>query len=243
MRGIVLAAGVGNRLRPHTDHLPKALVPIGDDLTPLHLTLSNFRSVGIDSCTIVAGYRADVIFDVRETLVDRYGVTIDVVINDKALEWNNSYSLLVALRTLGGGDALLVNGDTVHPASFQSALLAAPPGLVTLAVDGRPGLADEEMKVLVSAGQVRRISKLLDPAASDGEYVGLSTLPGIEHGELMRCLEAIVDKNPQLYYEDGYQEYIDRGNVVGFVSTQGAPWTEIDDAADLVRARGIVCQY
>jgi len=40
-----------------------------------------------------------------------------------------------------------------------------------------------------------------------------------------------------------FQEYIDRGQTVGLVSTEGVAWTEIDDEADLSRAKGIVCQY
>jgi len=243
MRGIILAAGMGKRLRPHTDEVPKVLVPLGGGLTPLHLTLANFQRVGIDSCTVLAGYRADTLDELRAPLAERFGIAIDVVLNEKALEWNNSYSLLVALRSCQGEDALLVNGDTVHPASFQTSLLAAPKGVLTLAVDSSPGLAEEEMKVLVADGRVIQISKKLDPASAYGEYVGLSWLPGGTHDALIPSLEAVVERDPQTYYEDGFQEYIDRGHAVGLVSTEGAAWTEIDDAADLSRAKGIVCQY
>ena len=46
MLGMVLAAGAGRRLRPYTDTLPKALVPVDDETTILDLTLSNFSKVG-----------------------------------------------------------------------------------------------------------------------------------------------------------------------------------------------------
>ena len=47
--------------------------------------------------------------------------------NDRALEWNNAYSLWLAREHFRHG-VLLVNGDTVHPGSVQKCVLArAPP--------------------------------------------------------------------------------------------------------------------
>lgn len=244
MRGIVLAAGTGSRLRPFTDHVPKALVPVRGELTPLHLTLGNFQAVGITSAVIVVGYLAHTFEALRPQLEDEYQVALRLLPNDKALVWNNAYSLLCALNDLDGEDALLVNGDTVHPASFQRSLLeTASPGALTLVVDDRDGMAEEEMKVQVANGRVTTINKGLDPVTAFGEYVGVSRLPGRTHDALVEALVRTIETDVNHYYEDGFQEYIDQGHEVRLVTTGGGAWTEIDDVIDLERAKEIVCQY
>jgi len=53
MLGLVLAAGAGRRLRPFTDTLPKALIPIDEETTILDLTLSNFSKVGLTEVAVI----------------------------------------------------------------------------------------------------------------------------------------------------------------------------------------------
>src|ERR1044071_8107107 len=116
MIGLVLAAGAGRRLRPYTDTLPKALVPIDAETTPLDLTLANFAEVGLTDVAIVVGDAAAAIEARVPDLQNRYGVRLQLVHNDKAEIWNNAYSLWCA-RDLFAEGVVLANGDTVHPVS------------------------------------------------------------------------------------------------------------------------------
>lgn len=141
--------------------------------------------------------------------------------------------------------ALLVNGDTVHPVSVEQTLLSARGPGVLLAVDTDKRLADEEMKVISDAdGNVRSITKLMDPSLAYGEYIGASLVEPHAVGPLADALEATWQRNPDLYYEDGYQELVDRGHVVGTAPIGvGVPWVEVDNHDDLSRAREIACHY
>src|SRR5689334_18664292 len=80
--GLVLAAGAGRRLRPYTDDLPKALVPIGGGMTVLESTLRNFADVGLTDAVIVVGYCADAIERRVDELHATTGVALHLVHND-----------------------------------------------------------------------------------------------------------------------------------------------------------------
>lgn len=245
MIGLVLAAGAGRRLRPYTDALPKALVPIGADTTVLDGTLRNFAEVGLTDAAVVVGYAAGAVRERQRRLEQRHGVRLHLVENDKAEVWNNAYSLWCAREALAEG-VILANGDTVHPVSVEHALLEhrglARSG-VLLAIDTVKTLAEEEMKVqwTPTAG-VGRITKLMDPATAWGEYIGVTLIEASAASDLTDALEATWRRNPDLYYEDGYQELVDRGTRVDGQPIGDVAWVEIDNHADLARAREIACR-
>ncbi|MDV5149448.1 phosphocholine cytidylyltransferase family protein [Streptomyces sp. SBC-4] len=245
MIGLVLAAGAGRRLRPYTDTLPKALVPVDGETTILDGTLKNFAEIGLTEVAIVVGYRKEAVYDRKEALEAKYGLTITLVDNDKAEEWNNAYSLWCAREVLKRG-VILANGDTVHPVSVERTLLAARGDgkKIILALDTVKKLADEEMKVIVEEGKgVQRITKLMDPATATGEYIGVTLIEAEAAEELADALKATFERDPDLYYEDGYQELVNRGFTVDVEPIGDVKWVEIDNHDDLAKGREIACQY
>jgi choline kinase len=242
---MVLAAGASRRLRPDTDQLPKTLLPVAGEITILDITLRNLAAVGIREIAIVVGHAAHAIADRAAGLEAAYGIRLELVHNNRALEWNNAYSLWLAREYLARG-ALLVNGDTVHPVSVEKTLLAAGEaggagrGRVILAVDDVKPLAGEEMKVIIDArGQLTSITKQMDPAQAYGEYIGATLIEPSAAAPLADALEATWRRDPGLYYEDGYQELADRGGEVAAVPIGAVDWVEVDNHSDLRRAREI----
>jgi len=76
MKAMILAAGLGTRLRPLTDDRPKALVEI-DGRTLLEMTLSRLRSVGVSEVIINVHHFADMIVEYLKTN-DNFGMHIEV---------------------------------------------------------------------------------------------------------------------------------------------------------------------
>jgi choline kinase len=242
--GLVLAAGASRRLRPDTDHLPKTLLPVDGDATILDIALKNLAAVGVTDIVVLVGYAAAAVAERVPALQRSHGVAIELVHNDRAEDWNNAYSLWLARAHFGEG-VLLVNGDTVHPVSVEQTLLAASAAHqgtadLILALDDVKQLADEEMKVtLDERGLMARISKLIDPAEADGEYIGATLIEPTAADALADALETAWKSDPGLYYEDGYQELADRGGAVAVASIGAVEWVEVDDHQDLRRAREI----
>jgi len=242
---MVLAAGAGRRLRPDTDALPKALLPVDrvgqpGEVTILDIALRNLAAVGLSDIVIVVGYAADAVRVRAAALEQEHGVALTLVDNDRAEQWNNAYSLWLARDHFAAG-ALLVNGDTVHPVSIEKTLLAAAgqSGIV-LAMDDVKPLADEEMKILLGPhGNLLQITKLMDPTLAHGEYIGATLIGPVVGPLLAGALEATWRRDPSLYYEDGYQELVDHGNIITVAPIGDVEWVEVDNHDDLRRAREI----
>ena len=237
MKGLVLAAGPGRRLHPLTEALPKTLLPVSEGRTILDLALANLSSVGIGEVVVVTGFAAERVDERAHELERRHSVLLELVYNDRAEEWNNAYSLWLAREAFAQG-ALLVNGDTVHPAGVEETLVAARGPGVLLAVDREKELGEEAMKVLLTeTGALKRISKKIEPASAAGEYIGVALIEPAAAGPLGDALEATWRRDPSLYYEDGFQALADRGGDVQAVSIGAVDWVEVDDHVDLARAR------
>ena len=246
MIGMVLAAGAGRRLRPDTDALPKALLPVDGRVTILDIALRNLAAVGLRDVVIVVGYAAGAVRARAAGLEREHGVRLTLVDNDRAEQWNNAYSLWLAREHFAAG-ALLVNGDTVHPVSVEKTLLAAAghgvgpeqAGII-IAVDDVKRLADEEMKVIIDpGGRLTRITKQMDPALAYGEYIGATLIGASAAAALAAALAATWRRDPSLYYEDGFQELADRGGAIGVAPIGEVEWVEVDNHDDLRRAREI----
>ncbi|MEU1656145.1 phosphocholine cytidylyltransferase family protein [Streptomyces griseofuscus] len=250
MIGLVLAAGAGRRLRPYTDTLPKALVPVGAQDAPeavsvLDLTLGNFAEIGLTEVAVIVGYRKEAVYARRAEFEEKYGLKLTLIDNDKAEEWNNAYSLWCGRDALKDG-VILANGDTVHPVSVEKTLLAGRGDgkKIILALDTVKSLADEEMKVVVDPAKgMTKITKLMDPAEATGEYIGVTLIEGDAAEELADALRTTFERDPQLYYEDGYQELVDRGFRIDVAPIGDVDWVEIDNHEDLARGREIACRY
>lgn len=107
MKAMILAAGLGKRMRPLTDHCPKPLLQVaGKPLLQYHLEA--LATSGIDQVVINLAYRGQ---QIRDWAGDgrRFGLTLRYSPEPEPLETGGA--LLKALPLLGADPFLLVNGD------------------------------------------------------------------------------------------------------------------------------------
>ncbi len=240
MKAVILAAGMGSRLAPLTNDRPKPLVDVGG--RPLLMrTLDRLADVGITGgdVIVVAGYREDVL---RARLAEA-GRRPTIVTNPRYDTWNSWYSLYRARDAVGGAPFLQFEGDVLFDGGVLPRLLAAK-GPAALAVDIRPDVDDEAMKVVASGPEhrIRGMSKTLDARTAIGEYIGITRLDAAA-GELVFVDLARFEAEgiTHEYYDHSYHRLAERGLGPFFAIDVGdLTALEIDDVQDLARAEAVL---
>lgn len=102
MNAIILAAGMGTRLRPLTNDIPKCLVPVLG-VPMIEQQIKFLHKAGIRDIILVSGYKAERL----DYLIHKYGVKI--VANDRFDICNNIYSLYKVRECFG--DSFIIEGD------------------------------------------------------------------------------------------------------------------------------------
>lgn len=102
MNAIILAAGMGTRLRPLTNDRPKCLVAV-NGVPMVERQIQFLKEKGIDDIILISGYKAEAL----DFLKDKYGV--DIVFNDRYDTCNNINSLYIVRNRFH--DTYVLEGD------------------------------------------------------------------------------------------------------------------------------------
>ena len=132
-RAVILAGGLGTRLRPYTTVLPKPLMPVGDRPI-LDIVIRQLARAEFERITIATGYLAELI----EAFFgdgSRYGVAIDYFREDEPLGTVGALSLIDGLDD----DFLVMNGDILTDIDYSALLDRHRDGgqAATIAAHGR----------------------------------------------------------------------------------------------------------
>ena len=231
MKAIILAAGVGKRLWPITQHRPKCLIEIGGK-TLLNRYLESLASLGIQRADIVVGYKQEMIRAAVEA--NACGVHVKFLVNEQF--HRGSISSLWIARTALDDDVLVMDADVLFhrdilrrlvESSFPNALL----------MDETVKQTGEECMVVVEGGRVIALTKQM-PARYDlaGEGVGFLKVRHADTLHVVTSLRSFVDREAwQMEYEDALVEFF-RAVKVGHEVIGGLPWTEIDFPEDVEKA-------
>lgn len=111
-RAVILAGGVGSRLRPYTVVLPKPLMPIGD-YPILEVVIRQLASSGFDHITLAVNHQAEIIKSYFNSGT-RWGITIDYSLEKQPLGTMGPLKLIDDLPD----DFLVMNGDILTDLDF-----------------------------------------------------------------------------------------------------------------------------
>lgn len=232
MRGLILAAGRGSRMRAATEDRPKGLVELGG-APLLDWQRAALRGAGIGEIALVRGYRGDAFQGRGLTLID----------NPRWQETNMVASLACAREWLEAEPCVVSYADIFYPAEAVKRLMEAA-GDIVLGYDPdwhalwsrrfADPLADAETFRIDDAGRVREIGgRTRDARAIQGQYTGLFRLTPRGWAQIAAYLATCdAATRAKLDMTALLSRLIASGVVVQGVPIPG-PWGEVDEPTDL----------
>ena len=244
MKSVILAAGMGTRMRPLTYHMPKCLVPM-HGRPVLEYTLDSLDRVGVDECVIVVGYRAS---QIESLIGQRFReMRITYVENEVFETTNNIYSFWLAGSNMDD-DILFLEGDLLFDHDIICDVLSNPNPNVAV-VDAYQEHMDGT--VIIADGDIAQSMVLKSQQAVDFNYEkALKTVNIYKFSQAMleKCflpeIDTWVSKGlTDQYYEAVLVDLIDQRKVRMAVSRTGARrWAEVDTVDELKAAERLFPQ-
>jgi choline kinase len=227
---VILAAGMGTRLRSEHEGLPKGFLELnGQSLIERSIKL--LQQAGITDIVIVTGYLAEH----YEQLAERSAGLVRTVHNEKFAESGSMYSLCCA-RDLLDGDFLLLESDLLYEARALDVLLAhESPDAILLS---GPTNAGDEVYVEAPTGSLISMSKSKSELGSvAGELVGISKISAELFAAMTHLARERFRETLRYDYETDCLVDTAQNRAIDCPVVADLIWTEIDDPAHLERAR------
>ena len=228
-KGVVLAAGLGSRMRSLTQQQPKALLPVqGQPL--IHYPVRALASAGIRDIAVVVGYKAEM---VKNALGDIESPDLSITyIYNPYFHKGNAMSVLIARDWLRRKPFILCMGDHVIEEDMVTRLLAVPTIQDTLCVDRAPEYCpdvNEATKVRTnSSGFIVRIGKGLHRWNAIDTGVFLLT-----HAFIEATAKLISVNNMNIGISEVIQAMIASGRRFATCDVTGLFWADMDTQEDI----------
>ncbi len=240
MIGVILAAGMGTRLRPLTDEISKPLLEINGE-TLLERMIKNFLKENTKKFIVITGYFSEKTDELCASLEKKYDIQIKTIKNEKYDVTNTSVSTYLASSFIEENklkdDFILINGDNVlDPKIIHNIHESTNSSLI---IDNVKSLNEESFKLIIENNVIVGIGKELPIEKSSGEFIGVSKIVNKDLKQFNKLLKELIEDNPQNYYDYVY-EFLSKKTKLDYVYTDGLQWTEIDDHNDYKFAKELL---
>ena len=121
MQAVILAAGLGSRLRPFTNEVPKAMVEYKGKKIIGH-QIDTLKKVGIKEIIIVTGYKSDILENYLSSKYDN----IFFYKNSNFNSTNSAYSFNCIDRNILTGSYIHLNCDILFSEELLKELIECP---------------------------------------------------------------------------------------------------------------------
>ena len=221
-----MAGGVGNRLLPHTETMPKCLLKVRDH-TILEYQLAALEVCGIEDVIIVTGHAS-------KEIQKRIGGNVTYIKNKDFATTNSAYGLWITRDLIKDGFIYLNADLLLHPKLLQ-ALLDAPEEDAII-IDRKVNIKGDMKKVQMEGSRIIHMSKDMSAGLACGEAVGPVKFSKAGARNVIEKVTEFVEKGElnQWAYE-AFNQLAKRQPFYG-IENPGIFWAEIDTRADLEHA-------
>ena len=228
MKAVILAAGVGSRLRPLTDIVPKCMVSV-NDITIIDNQISNLLGNNVDDIIVVGGYKSDVL---EAFLMQKYPF-IKFICNDDYATTNNMYSLYLAMDYLKSEEFLLLNGDVYFDKEIIDGLLKINEDAIAC---DRSHFFEESMKVTLKDGIINHIDKKITKEDAYSVSIDIYKITKKTSVLLFEIISDFVEVKRDInsWTEVALDKIFDKTQFKPYVIDNH--WFEIDNHEDLAKA-------
>lgn len=166
---MILAAGLGTRLRPLTDRLAKPLVPIGDRPAVLHV-VDRLRAAGVQRIVLNGHHRAPQLRAFVESQAD-------LALSEEPELLGTGGGLARAAGLLGGGDVLVWNADILADVDARTLVAAHATAACAATLVVQPLGAGEGTVGVDAGGRIVRLrAERFGDEARGGQFLGIYVL-------------------------------------------------------------------
>lgn len=232
MKALILAAGIGSRLAPLTDELPKSMIRINDK-TILENQIEILQKNKVDDITVVTGYKGAII----EDFVNKKYDNIHIINNIDYLTTNNMYSAFLGKSEFEGQQFLMMNADVFFDYSVIEKLISYEKKNAIVVDIGN--YLEESMKVIEKDHRLVEISKNVSQKDAFGTSIDVYKFS--EEGSKAffdKCNEYIIEKQELNKWSE-----VALNDILSEIYFSSCPlngrWIEIDNINDLEYARGL----
>ena len=242
---VILAAGMGIRLRNVTGLLPKGLVEIGGQ-SLIYRSLKSLKNGGIDRAVIVTGFQESLY---HERLQPQADIPELEFVHSKQFEETGSMHSLYVTKNYLQEDFLLLESDLLYESRALPSVINFEGPDVVLA-SGKTGSGDEvyiygekweKQPGYITSGNILRgkivaISKKPFPGLSvQGELVGISKISLKLLDRMCEYHEANLEFPCSRHYEECISDICSKTEIP-YLRVGDLVWTEIDDQSHYERA-------
>lgn len=237
MQALILAAGMGTRLKELTKNTPKCMVPV-NNTTIIERQLRQLDNLNLKHIIIVDGYLSGKLEAFIKTL--NIQTPIIYINNRDYASTNNIYSLYLAKKYLRSTDTILLESDLVFRPKVLQDLIKAPQNNIAIVgqyeswMDGTAVTIDKNQNIThfipkKSISSIKNLYKTVNIYKIDKTYSAKYLIP------FLNTLIQVFGVNE--YYEQAFRLISELdSNIMHVLITTPDTWYEIDNQEDLKNA-------